>query len=211
MDNDCIHGDGAPIKMIYYNHNNISREAKIIILKRRYSIRSLQNLTHEKVQCCCFWKTGSESLQQQGFILDCFLVIIKTYSPVFVHVHLLQGEVDDILGNTINIIVLDVVFLHLDPVLALLLLALELEALLQQRRHLLLGDDPLAGQVVHGEAVPDLLLVTLDWERRRFEMFRTNTPRVKLLLIHYNTHSQSIPFLFQTERCSFRQHIALWI
>ena len=61
----------------------------------------------------------------------------------------------------------DVVFLHLDPVLALLLLALELEALLQQRRHLLLGDDPLAGQVVHGEAVPDLLLATLDWERRR--------------------------------------------
>ena len=89
--------------MIYYNHINISREAKIIILKRRYSIRSLQNLTHEKVQCCCFWKAGSESLQQQGFILDCFLVIIKTYSPVFVHVHLLQGEVDDILGNTINI------------------------------------------------------------------------------------------------------------
>ena len=103
MDNDCIHCDGAPLKMIYYNHINISREAKIIILKRRYSIRSLQNLTHEKVQCCCFRKAGSESLQQQGFILDCFLVIIKTYSPVFVHVHLLQGEVDDILGNTINI------------------------------------------------------------------------------------------------------------
>ena len=76
----------------------------------------------------------------------------------------------------------DVVFLHLDPVLALLLLALELEALLQQRRHLLLGDDALAGQVVHGEAVPDLLLVTLDWERRRFKKFRTNSLRVKVLL-----------------------------
>ena len=87
----------------------------------------------------------------------------------------------------------DVVFLHLDPVLALLLLALELEALLQQRRHLLLGDDALAGQVVHGEAVPDLLLATLDWERRRFEMFRTNSLRVKVLLT-----TQLIPnqFLF---------------
>ena len=158
---------------MYYNHNHISREAKIIILKRRYSIGSLQNLTHEKVQCCCFRETGSKSLQKQGFILDCFLVIIKTYSPVFVHVHLLQGEVDDILGNTINIysevILTDVVLLHLDPVLALLLLALQLEALLQQRRHLLLGDDALAGEVVHGEAVPDLLLATLDWERGDFK------------------------------------------
>ena len=171
---------------MYYNHNHISREAKIIILKRRYSIRSLQNLTHEKVQCCCFRETGSKSLQQQGFILDCFLVIIKTYSPVFVHVHLLQGEVDDILGNTINIYseaMTDVVFLHLDPVLALLLLALQLEALLQQRRHLLLGDDALAGEVVHGEAVPDLLLATLDWERGDFKCSGPmHTLRVKVLL-----------------------------
>ena len=198
---------------MYYNHNHISREAKIIILKRRYSIRSLQNLTHEKVQCCCFRETGSKSLQQQGFILDCFLVIIKTYSPVFVHVHLLQGEVDDILGNTINIyseiILTDVVFLHLDPVLALLLLALQLEALLQQRRHLLLGDDALAGEVVHGEAVPDLLLATLDWERGDFKFLNAYTESKSIA--HFTTHSQSIPFLFQTERCSFRQHIAPWI
>ena len=96
-----------------------------------------------------------------------------------------------------EIIVSDVVFLHLDPVLALLLLALELEALLQQRRHLLLGDDALAGQVVHGEAVPDLLLAVLDWEWSRFEMFRTNTPRVKVLLT-----TQLIPnqFLFSSKQ-----------
>ena len=88
----------------------------------------------------------------------------------------------------------DVVFLHLDPVLALLLLALELEALLQQRRHLLLGDDALAGQVVHGEAVPDLLLATLDWEQRRFEMFRTNTPRVKVFLAALLIPNQFLAF-----------------
>ena len=39
----------------------------------------------------------------------------------------------------------------------------------------------------------------------------TNTPRVKVSIAHCTTHSQSIPFLFQTERCSFRQHIAPWI
>ena len=106
----------------------------------------------------------------------------------------------------------DVVFLHLDPVLALLLLALELEALLQQRRHLLLGDDALAGQVVHGEAVPDLLLAILDWERRRKEILNVQDQHTESKSIAHNTtHSQSIPFLFQTERCSFRQHIALWI
>ena len=40
---------------------------------------------------------------------------------------------------------------HLDPVLALLLLALELETLLQEGRHLLLADVSLARQVINIE------------------------------------------------------------
>ena len=41
---------------------------------------------------------------------------------------------------------------HLNPVLALLLLALELETLLQEGRHLLLADVSLARQVINIEA-----------------------------------------------------------
>ena len=41
---------------------------------------------------------------------------------------------------------------HLDPVLALLLLALELETLLQQGGHLLLADVSLAREVINIEA-----------------------------------------------------------
>ena len=41
---------------------------------------------------------------------------------------------------------------HLNPVLALLLLALELETLLQEGRHLLFADVSLARQVINIEA-----------------------------------------------------------